>query len=152
MNDLISRAAAIDAVINDERIERNYGDVSPEGVIKVIESLPAVDAIPIDYLMLYAQLPTEFAIAAWQKPKKEAALKQAQKNDKPMSFVDALKLVDRPQWISVKDKKPTTNGKYVVTGEGKVWICEWLDLFGFAAGFVNDISKPTIEAWMPLEH
>ena len=47
MDDLISRAAAIDAVLNDERIERNYGDVSPEGVIKVIESLPAVDAAPV---------------------------------------------------------------------------------------------------------
>ena len=47
MNDLISRAAAIDAILNDEHIERNYGDVSPEGVIKVIESLPAVDAVPV---------------------------------------------------------------------------------------------------------
>ena len=46
-DELISRAAAIDAVLNDERIERNYGDVSPEGVIKVIESLPAVDAAPV---------------------------------------------------------------------------------------------------------
>ena len=45
--DLISRAAVIDAILNDERIERNYGDVSPEGVIKVIESLPAVDAVPV---------------------------------------------------------------------------------------------------------
>ena len=47
MDDLISRAAAIDAVLNDERIERNYGDVSPESVIRVIESLPAVDAAPV---------------------------------------------------------------------------------------------------------
>lgn len=45
--DMISRMAAIDAVLNDERIERNYGDVSPEGVIKVIESLPAVNAVPV---------------------------------------------------------------------------------------------------------
>lgn len=43
MNDLISRAAAI-AAFDDKRVERNYGDVSPESVIRVIESIPAVKA------------------------------------------------------------------------------------------------------------
>ena len=47
MGDLISRAAAIDTILNDERVELNYGDVSLEGVIKVIESLPTVDAVPV---------------------------------------------------------------------------------------------------------
>ena len=46
MEDLIPRAAAIEA-FNDEHIDRNYGDVSPESVIKVIESIPAVDAAPV---------------------------------------------------------------------------------------------------------
>lgn len=46
MADLILRAAAIEA-FDDERVDRNYGDVSPESVIKVIESIPAVDAVPI---------------------------------------------------------------------------------------------------------
>ena len=41
-DDLIPRAAAIEA-FDDERVERNYGDVSPESVIRVIESIPAVD-------------------------------------------------------------------------------------------------------------
>ena len=45
-DDLISRAAAIEA-FDDKRVERNYGDVSPESVIKVIESIPAVDAAPV---------------------------------------------------------------------------------------------------------
>ena len=49
MDDLISRAAAIEA-FDDERVDRNYGDVSPESVIKVIESIPAVDAIPVEWL------------------------------------------------------------------------------------------------------
>ena len=49
MADLIPRAAAIEA-FDDERVDRNYGDVSPESVIKVIESIPAVDAIPVEYL------------------------------------------------------------------------------------------------------
>lgn len=46
MNDLIPRAAAIEA-FNDEHVYQNYGDVSPESVIKVIESIPAVDAVPV---------------------------------------------------------------------------------------------------------
>ena len=45
-DDLISRAAAIEA-FDDERVDRNYGDVSPESVIKVIESIPAVDAAQV---------------------------------------------------------------------------------------------------------
>lgn len=46
MDDLIWRAAAIEA-FDDERVDRNYGDVSPESVIRVIESIPAVDAVPV---------------------------------------------------------------------------------------------------------
>lgn len=46
MSDLIPRAAAIEA-FDDERVDRNYGDVSPESVIEVIESIPAVDAAPV---------------------------------------------------------------------------------------------------------
>ena len=68
-----------------------------------------------------------------------------------MTFDDAFNLVNMPQWISVKDKTPTTNGKYVVTGKGKVWISEWLDLFGIVAGWADDAKNPTIEAWMALE-
>lgn len=45
-NDLILRATAIEA-FDDERVDRNYGDVSPESVIKIIESIPAVDAVPM---------------------------------------------------------------------------------------------------------
>lgn len=48
MEDLIPRAAVIKA-FDDERVDRNYGDVSPESVIKVIESIPAVDAAPVVY-------------------------------------------------------------------------------------------------------
>lgn len=46
MADMILRAAAIKA-FDDERVDRYYGDVSPESVIKVIESIPAVDAVPV---------------------------------------------------------------------------------------------------------
>ena len=46
MADMILRAAAIEA-FDDERVDRNYGDVSPESVIEVIKSIPAVDAAPV---------------------------------------------------------------------------------------------------------
>lgn len=46
MADLIFRNAAIKA-FDDERVDRNYGDVSPESVIEVIKSIPAVDTAPV---------------------------------------------------------------------------------------------------------
>ena len=46
MVDLIPRAVAIEA-FDDKRVDRNYGDVSPESVIKVIESIPAVNVMPV---------------------------------------------------------------------------------------------------------
>lgn len=48
-NDLISRTAAIEA-FDDKHFDRNYGDVSPESVIRVIESIPVVDAISVKWL------------------------------------------------------------------------------------------------------
>jgi hypothetical protein len=62
MNDLISRAAAIEA-FDDERVDRNYGDVSPESVIKVIESIPAVDAVPVvhgRWVKMTGMMPPEY--------------------------------------------------------------------------------------------
>lgn len=52
------------------------------------------ETIPIDFLMRYAQLPTEFAISAWKKPIEDALKKKAKDTDKPMSFDDALQLVN----------------------------------------------------------
>lgn len=46
MRDCIYRDAAIEA-FDDPRVEYNYGDVSPESVIRVIESIPAADVAPV---------------------------------------------------------------------------------------------------------
>ena len=62
MGDLISRAAAIEA-FDDERVDRNYGDVSPESVIKVIESIPAADAVPVvhgRWVKMTGMMPPEY--------------------------------------------------------------------------------------------
>jgi hypothetical protein len=75
-DDLISRAAAIEA-FDDERVDRNYGDVSPESVIEVIESIPAVEAIPVTWIFEQEQILHElhnkneyvlqWIIELWQK-------------------------------------------------------------------------------------
>lgn len=62
LNDLIPRNAAIEA-FNDERVDRNYGDVSPESVIKVIESIPAVDAALVmhgRWIKMTGMMPPEY--------------------------------------------------------------------------------------------
>lgn len=62
IDDLISRAAAIEA-FDDERVEWNYGDVSPESVIKVIESIPAADATPVvrgRWVKMTGMMPPEY--------------------------------------------------------------------------------------------
>lgn len=61
-DDLIPRAAAIEA-FNDEHVEWNYGDVSPESVIKVIESIPTVDAVPVvhgRWIKMTGMMPPEY--------------------------------------------------------------------------------------------
>ena len=66
MNDLISRAAAI-AAFNDERVDRNYGDVSPESVIRVIESIPTVDAAPVTHAeWVYDPDDMDWNLGAWK--------------------------------------------------------------------------------------
>lgn len=61
-NDLISRDAAI-AAFDDERVDRNYGDVSPESVIEVIKSILAVDAAPVvhgRWIKMTGMMPPEY--------------------------------------------------------------------------------------------
>ena len=65
-----------------------------QDAIELLKAQEPADSIPIDWLMNYAQLPTEFAISAWRKPKKEAEIKQAKSLDKSMSLDDALELLE----------------------------------------------------------
>ncbi len=46
MGDCISREAAIEA-FDDPSVERYYGDVDPDSVIRVIEQIPAADVRPV---------------------------------------------------------------------------------------------------------
>ena len=71
----------------------NFKSAILRDALELLEAQEPVDYIPIDWLMNYAQLPTEFAISAWRKPKKEAEIKHAKSLDKPMSLDDALELL-----------------------------------------------------------
>lgn len=73
-------------------------------VLELLKAQEPADYIPIDWLMNYAQLPTEFAISAWRKPKKEAEIKQAKSLDKPMSLDDALELL-KAQELRIEPKE-----------------------------------------------
>lgn len=46
MDECIERKAAIEA-FDDPAVERYYGDVCPESVIRVIEQIPAADVRPV---------------------------------------------------------------------------------------------------------
>ena len=73
--------------------------------LELLKAHEPADSIPIDWLMNYAQLPTEFAISAWRKPKKEAEIKQAKSIDKPMSLDDALGLLKAQEPVEPKWRK-----------------------------------------------
>lgn len=56
----------------------------------------------------------------------------------------------KAKWISVSERQPNNSGMYLVSGENKVWICEFLILGGIGGGWVNDALNPTVKVWMPL--
>ena len=94
MADLISRAAAIEEIARRDTTNGTVKVYSGLEVNAILGDLPAVSAVPVEWLMKYAQLPTEFAIAAWRKQDKDAQEKRIKRLDKPMSFDDALNLVN----------------------------------------------------------
>lgn len=53
------------------------------------------------------------------------------------------------QWILCKERMPEERGFYLVSGNGKVWICEMIILME-TKGWANSIANPTVAAWRPL--
>lgn len=88
--------------------------------LDLLKAQEPADYIPIDWLMNYAQLPTEFAISAWRKPKKEAEIKQAKSLDKPMSLDDALELLkaQEPRVLTLRELAFYDAGIFVETRNG----------------------------------
>ena len=90
--DGLQKCAVIHQGFICESCEYTAGDCAVDDAIAMLKAQK--ETIPIDFLMRYAQLPTEFAISAWKKPIKDALEKKAKDTDKPMSFDDALQLVN----------------------------------------------------------
>ena len=77
-------------------------------------------------------------------------------NDKepcPLIELEAEEGIPRVQyfrWIPCSEKLPKEQGQYYVSGEDKVWICDFLIFSNFKGGWCNNVSNPVVEAWMPL--
>ena len=56
---------------------------------------------------------------------------------------------DRHRWIPISERLPEEDGKYLVCGNDKIWICRFMCL-GITCGWCNDARNPRVEAWMPL--
>lgn len=84
--------------------------------LALIKAQEHADFIPIDWLMKYAQLPTEFAISEWRKPDREAKIKQAKSLDKPMMLDDALELLKAQEAV-----EPDIAGNVEYDGHGSWW-------------------------------
>lgn len=53
------------------------------------------------------------------------------------------------KWISVTERLPNENGEYLVSGKGKVWVCEFM-ILGDVGGWCNSAMNPCVKYWMPI--
>lgn len=53
------------------------------------------------------------------------------------------------RWIPVTERLPNGNGEYLVSGEDKVWVCEFI-ILGDVGGWCNSARNPCVKYWMPL--
>lgn len=54
-----------------------------------------------------------------------------------------------PRWIPVTERLPESSGKYLVSGGGKVWICDFWRIAG-VRGWCDSVNNPVVGYWMPL--
>lgn len=62
---------------------------------------------------------------------------------------DWCPLIEVPEWIPVTERLPNGNGKYLVSGKDKVWVCEFM-ILGDVGGWCNSAMNPCVKYWMPL--
>lgn len=74
-----------------------------------------------------------------------------------LNNIPSADVVERPKWISVKDRLPKESGQYLVTGKWKdtariYWICFFYKSLGSfqCFGWANNAKNPPVEAWMPI--
>ena len=73
--------------------------------------------------------------------------------DDGTAVYEAIDIIQQSQpqshWIPCSERLPEKSGKYYVSGEDRVWICEFLILPNFIGGWCNDVANPEVQAWMP---
>lgn len=57
--------------------------------------------------------------------------------------------VAKSYWIPVTERLPKENGEYLVSGNDKVWVCEFM-ILGNVGGWCNSVRNPCVKYWMPL--
>ena len=62
---------------------------------------------------------------------------------------NAIEELSKPHWIPVTKMLPKENGEYLVSGEDKVWVCEFI-ILGDVGGWCNSARNPCVKYWMPL--
>jgi len=73
-------------------------------------------------------------------------------NDREMVYrVIQLQPTIEPEqkWIPCSERYPREEGLYIVSGDGKAWICQFTCI-GNMRGWINNIKNPCVKAWMPL--
>ena len=52
-------------------------------------------------------------------------------------------------WIPCSEHFPDEPGQYLVSGKGKIWLCEFTKI-GNVQGWINSAHNPPVQAWIPL--
>lgn len=63
--------------------------------------------------------------------------------------IERMVVADKPLWTPVTERLPNGNGKYLVSGKDKVWVCEFM-ILGDVGGWCNSAMNPCVKYWMPL--
>ena len=94
---------------------------------------------PEDVMLYIARFPTADAV---ERKDIEAECELAYKHGWSNCFAEH-------RWIPVSERLPEKNGRYLVCGNDKIWICRFMHLDS-VHGWNNDAWNPRVEAWIPL--
>jgi len=61
----------------------------------------------------------------------------------------AEEIEENTGWVKCSTRLPNQSGNYLVSGGGKIWICECISYLHLS-GWVNNAANPVVQAWMPL--
>ena len=77
-------------------------------------------------------------------------------NDLKMFAEKYWELLEKtPRWIPTTERLPEKDGLYFAMGRNRnysteCWVCQFANLGGMVKGWINDASRPVVEAWMEI--